>query len=166
MHAHCLTAIYIPGNLPCPCMDDNALVAYCGLCCLDCHAYTQKIPSLARDLRKELRRVHYEKFADTLSCIPFARGFENYRQCYEILGLMMKFRCNKGCRGGGGPPFCQIRKCCQEKSLAGCWECDANYGCQTLDFLSATHGNAHRKNLAVLKKKGIKGFLEGKRAWE
>jgi len=146
-------------------MDDDALVTYCGLCCLDCHGYTQKIPDLARDLRKELRRVHYEKFADTLSTQSFARVFEKYPECYDILGLMMKFRCNKGCRNGGGPPVCQIRTCCTDKGLQGCWDCDRYETCEKLDFLNANHGDAHRKNLALLRKKGTGEFLKGKRNW-
>lgn len=146
-------------------MDEEAVVAYCGLCCLDCHGHTQKIPDLARDLRKELRRVHYDKFAGTLSAQPFASAFKNYRECLDVLGLMMKFRCTKGCRNGGGPPFCQIRKCCREKDLQGCWMCDAYENCGKLDFLNANHSDAHRKNLAIIRKKGIGGFVKGKRNW-
>jgi hypothetical protein len=59
-------------------------------------AYTGRIPDLARDLRKELRRAHYEKFAEALSAYPFGSPFEKYRDCYDLLGLMMKFRCTKG----------------------------------------------------------------------
>ncbi|MDW7732324.1 MAG: hypothetical protein SCH66_07835 [Methanolobus sp.] len=48
-------------------MSEEKLIAYCGLCCLDCHVYQQKIPDLARDLRKELRSSKYKKFADCIS---------------------------------------------------------------------------------------------------
>lgn len=146
-------------------MDDKSPVTFCGLCCLDCHGHEGRIPDLARDLRKELKRAHYEKFADALSSLPFASGFKNYRECYEVLGLMESFRCEKGCREGGGPPDCVIRTCCREKSLPGCWECGAFESCEKLDFLNAVHGDAHKKNLKVLKEKGTAGFLEGKRYW-
>lgn len=146
-------------------MESSSVVTYCGLCCLDCHGHSGKIPDLARDLRKELRKAHYEKFAETLSEYPFARAFKNYRECYELLGMMMKFRCKAGCRAGGGPPFCKVRKCCESREIMGCWECSRFEGCETLDFLSGTHGNAHRKNLEILKRKGIEGFLLGKRNW-
>ncbi|NYT08025.1 MAG: DUF3795 domain-containing protein, partial [Methanomicrobiales archaeon] len=114
-------------------MEDNALIAYCGLCCLDCHSHAGKIPDLARDLRKELRRVHYEKFAEALSAYPFGGPLKKYQDCYDLLGLMMKFRCTKGCRAGGGPPFCRIRECCREKDIAGCWECSNYPDCEKLD---------------------------------
>ena len=146
-------------------MEDDAMVAHCGLCCLDCHGHTGKIPDLARDLRKELRKAHYDKFAESLSVYPFASAFKDYPECYELLGLMMKFRCKKGCREGGGPPFCKVRKCCQDRSIRGCWECEEYAECEKLDFLNSIHGNAHRKNISIIKKKGIGGFFKGKRNW-
>ncbi len=146
-------------------MEEEALVTYCGLCCLDCHGYTQKIPDLAKDLRKELRRTHYDTFARTISSLPFGAAFKNYQECYDALGLMMKFRCTKGCRKGGGPPSCRIRNCCQEKGYNGCWECEDYEHCSTLDFLKANHGDGHLKNLAFIRKSGVKGFLKKKRRW-
>ena len=141
------------------------VVTHCGLCCLDCHGYTGKIANLARDLRKELRVAKYDIFAESISAYPFAEAFKNYPGCYELLGLMMKFRCKKGCRGGGGPPFCKIRKCCQDKDLSGCWECGIVDECEKLDFLITMHGDAHKKNLAIIKKKGVDEFVKGKRHW-
>ena len=148
-------------------MEQNNLdvVTFCGLCCLDCHGHTGKIADLARDLRKELRTAKYDIFAKTLSAYPFAKAFEKYPDCYDLLGQMMKFRCKEGCRNGGGPPFCNIRKCCIEKNIQGCWECDDNIQCEKLDFLKGTHGDAHRKNLVRIKKHGVDAFVAGKRDW-
>jgi hypothetical protein len=145
--------------------DNLTITTCCGLCCLDCHGYSGKIAGLARDLRKELRATKYEKFAKAISATPFGTGFETYPECYKLLGRMVKFRCKKGCRNGGGPPFCQIRKCCEEKSITGCWECDSAEQCEKLDFLNDTHGDGHRKNLAIIRKKGIDEFIKGKRHW-
>ena len=30
----------------------------------------------------------------------------------------------KGCRSGGGPGDCYQRRCCLEKGIDGCWQCD------------------------------------------
>jgi len=141
------------------------LVAYCGLYCGDCHGYQQKIPDLARDLRKELRQMKYKKFAQFLATNKFGKVFKDYDKCYQVLGAMLRFRCNKGCRDGGGNPFCKIRKCCQKKKLKGCWQCEEFENCKKLDFLCAVHDNGHIKNLKILKKKGIEEFLKGKRNW-
>lgn len=63
------------------------VMAYCGLCCLDCHGYTGKIADLASDLRKELRGAHYYEFAAGIADAPFGKCFADYDKCYELLGL-------------------------------------------------------------------------------
>ena len=52
-------------------IEDENLITYCGLYCGDCHGYTGKIPNLVRDLRKELREMHYDKFASFISTYSF-----------------------------------------------------------------------------------------------
>lgn len=104
--------------------EDTSLIAFCGLYCGDCHGHQQKIPDLARDLRKELRQTKYKKFADMISQHKFGAAYKGYDTCYEVLGAMVKFRCHKGCLNGGGPPFCKMRKCCEKHGYEGCWECD------------------------------------------
>ena len=144
------------------------LVTYCGLYCGDCHGFQQIIPDMARDLRKELRSSKYDRFAAELSKQSFGKDFKDYDTAYKVLGMMVKFRCHKGCRNGGGPPFCKIRKCVQKKELDGCWECDEfdDFGdCKKLDFLTGVHDDGHIKNLRRIKKKGKKGFIDGKRDW-
>lgn len=121
---------------------DLKVLAYCGLCCLDCHGHSGKIPDLARDLRKEPGNAGYDKFAAAIAGSPFGKSFAQYNECYELLGAMARSRCKKGCRDGGGPPFCTIRKCCRKTGIAGCWECDEAEGCTKLDFLKPVHGDA------------------------
>ncbi len=144
---------------------DRNLVAYCGLYCGDCCSHKGTIADLARDLRKELRQARFDKIADALSDGSFFKVFKNYRSCYEVLGTLVKFRCKKTCKDGGGPPFCKMRTCCQKRGIEGCWECDEFELCEKLDFLRSAHGKAHLKNLRKLKKQGIKAFLVGKRDW-
>ncbi len=141
------------------------VIAYCGLCCLDCHGHTGKIADLARDLRKELRQAKYGKFADVIAKTPFGKPFVHYPQCYDLLGAMVKFRCKNGCRDGGGPPFCKIRQCSQEKQITGCWECSEPEACEKLQFLVPVHGDAHLRNITTIRKKGINGLNRGKRNW-
>lgn len=140
---------------------DTNLAAFCGLYCGDCHGYTGAIADLARDLRKELRHYKFEKFA---AAVPF-KAFRDYDKCYEVLGAMVKFRCRKGCRAGGGPPFCKIRECCRKKGFEGCWECGEIEACRKLAFLEPVHGNAHLRNLRQIKKVGLETWIAGKRFW-
>ena len=96
---------------------DENLISYCGLYCDDCHGHNGRIPDLARDLRKELREAKYDRFASFISTYSFGKDFENYDECYKVLGAMVKFRCRRGCKAGGGSPFCKIRKCAQKKGF-------------------------------------------------
>ena len=141
------------------------LIACCGVYCGDCFGYKGIIADLSRDLRKELRQAKFARIAEFMSETPFFAVFKNYPQCYEVLGALVKFRCKKACCGGGGPPFCKIRKCCQKKSFDGCWQCDEFETCENLNFLKRSHGDAHIKNLKTLKKEGVDSFLGGKRYW-
>jgi len=141
--------------------ENKELVAYCGLYCGDCFFYRGKIADLARDLRKELRRAKFDRVAEG---IPF-KEFKHYKECYEVLGAMVRLRCKKACRGGGGPPFCKIRKCCQKKNIVGCWECEEFETCEKLDFLKPVHKDAHLKNLGKIKSRGVDKFIEGNRDW-
>jgi hypothetical protein len=141
------------------------LIAYCGLYCGDCFSYKGKIADLAIDLRQELRQAQFDKTAEFMSNVSFFKVFKNYSQCYEVLGSLVRLRCKNACKGGGGPPSCKIRRCCHKGGIKGCWECDEFETRENLDFLKANHGDAHMRNLRIIKKKGIDEFLEGKRHW-
>lgn len=145
--------------------DSQNLIAYCGLYCGDCHGYKQNIQDLSRDLRKELRMSKYEKFAKFMAKSNFGKEFKDYDKCYKVLGGMVKFRCHKGCRNGGGNPFCSIRKCCIKKKYDGCWQCDEFERCKKLEFLKEVHGDGHIRNLKRLKRNGKAKFIKGKRDW-
>ena len=142
-------------------MEDNNLVAYCGLYCGDCFNYKGEIADLARDLRKKLRETNFDVVSKGLS--KYFKDFNNYQQCYEVLGAMVRLRCKKACKNGGGNPACKARNCCKKKAISGCWECNEFEMCTKLDFLKPIHADANLKNLRILKKSGIEAFLQGKR---
>jgi len=140
-------------------------VSYCGVFCPDCPLYAGKVSDLARDLRKELRRVQYDKFAKYISKFPAGKELNQFKECYAILGTLMKFRCQRGCRLGGGTDNCQIRQCNQNQDFQGCWQCTKYKHCTKLDSLTALHGNAHRKNLETIQKKDISEFTRENKRW-
>ncbi|MFZ3085678.1 MAG: hypothetical protein WA097_03415 [Candidatus Hydromicrobium sp.] len=53
----------------------------------------------------------------------------------------------------------------REKEIEDCWLCDEFEDCRKMDFLKMNHGDAHLKNLRILKKNGKKGFLKGNKYW-
>lgn len=141
-------------------MDNENLISYCGLYCGSCFQYIGSVADMARDLRKELRKNKFDKVAEA---IPF-KEFDNYPECYQCLGAMVKLRC-KGCRGGFRSKFCKIAKCAQKKGYQGCWECDEFETCKEFEFLKPIHKDANIKNLRKIKKQGVEGFLNGKKHW-
>jgi len=144
-------------------IEEKDLIAYCGLYCGECINHKGEIADLARDLRKKLREAKFDRVSRGLS--KYFKEFNKYQECYEVLGAMVRLRCKKTCKDGGGPPFCKIRKCCQKKGYEGCWECEEFETCKKLEFLEPIHGDAHIKNLRKIKKQGIDKFLEGKKYW-
>jgi hypothetical protein len=140
-------------------------IAYCGLSCGNCPNHTGVIADLARDLRKELRTYRFEKTAEVLAKYPFFKEFKKYGDCYQVLGAMVKMRCNRTCRNGGANPSCKIRLCAKKKKLTGCWGCSDFEVCEKLQFLNTNHGVAHIKNLRILKKKGPEEFEKGEKRW-
>lgn len=139
------------------------LIAYCGLYCGECINRKGEIADLARDLRKKLREAKFDRVSPGLS--RYFKEFEHYKECYEVLGVMVRLRCKNACKSGGGPPFCKIRKCCQKKGYEGCWECEEFETCKKLESLEPIHKDAHIKNMRKIKKQGIDKFLEGKKYW-
>jgi hypothetical protein len=143
----------------------TSLIAYCGLYCGEFPGHQGIIADLSRDLRKELRKARVDKIAEALATNSPFKEFQYYKETYDLLGALVKFRCKKACKEGGGPPFCKIRKCCQKKELDGCWQCEIFATCEKLDFLKPGHGDAHIKNLRILKRKGRAEFIQGKKHW-
>jgi hypothetical protein len=126
------------------------LIAYCGLDCATCVSHKEEIADLAKALRKKLREEKFDKMAVGMS--KYFKALQNYGVCYEVLGAMVRLRCNRSCREGGGNPYCKVRICCKKKELDGCWECAEFETCQKMDFLKPVHEDAHLKNLRKLSK--------------
>jgi len=140
-------------------------VAYCGLYCGDCPWHLEQIADLSRDLRKELRKSAFDKVAPLIAEYPHLAVYKNYPQFIEVLTALMKGRCKKICKHEKGHSWCKVRRCCQKKGIAGCWECEAFEGCGKLDFLKNGHGDAHLKNLWILREKGVDAFIAGRKYW-
>jgi hypothetical protein len=141
------------------------LVSFCGLFCPDCPLYAGRVSDLAIELRRELRRLEYDKFAQYVSKFPSGKNFKYFKEFYLVLGSLMKFRCENGCRLGGGAKDCAIRKCSLEKKIDGCWKCEKFKTCKELDMLNSLHGDKHRQNLKNLHEKGITEFLRNCKDW-
>jgi len=141
------------------------LVAYCGLYCDDCMAREGKIADLATDLKGELKSAGFERFVEAVSDVPFFEALRKYPDFTAVLDVLVASRCEKPCKEGGANPKCEVRLCCKEKEIEGCWVCGEFVDCEKLKFLERVHGIAHIRNLRRLKRNGVDGFLKGKHDW-
>ena len=114
----------------------DALMAYCGLDCGKCFAYTKTISEAAKGLRRTMRD---ERIKQVWPTIPFLGDYNSFKKTLDALA---GFRC-KGCREGGGPPWCKIRTCAQ---------CDEFESCERLASLEPGHKDEHLKNLRRISK--------------
>lgn len=140
------------------------MIAYCGLYCGTCPAYTGSLAGPARELREELRRNKCDKAASRLAKIPGLKAFEHYEQLDALLVTLAKMRCAKPCRAGGSAE-CRIRKCVRGKDLDGCWQCEGFAACTTLRALEE-YGDIDRtylKNLRKIKRHGVATFARMQR---
>lgn len=106
--------------------EELAVLGYCGLNCTECFSYKMTVSEAAKALRRELRTA---KLKQAWTDIPFLGEYESFKKSLDGLAMM---RCTKTCRGGGGNPWCKIRKCCQKKELDGCWQCTDFETCNKL----------------------------------
>ena len=145
-------------------------IAYCGLYCKECPIFGCEMADLAQRLKDKLDGADFARVAKGLSelsrLIPEAASFRHYPAFHEVLGVMAsQMRCTKCCKDGGGSDRCQIRICCVEKKLNGCWQCKTFETCQKLMFLDNVHQRRHIRNLAVIRDKGVEAFLKGPKEW-
>ncbi|MFX1565130.1 MAG: hypothetical protein ACFFCH_03985 [Promethearchaeota archaeon] len=139
--------------------------AYYELYCKECPSNTGVIADLARNLRKEFRTYRYDMIGKDLAKDSFFKDFQNGPEAYKDLGGRVCMRYKNQCKGGCGPPFSKMKKCAQKKGFEGCRELSEFKIYKHFEFFDPAHGDVHHKNLSILKKKGVDGFLAGKKHW-
>jgi len=101
-------------------MEDLRLVTYCGLYCGLC-AQRGRIPRQASALRASMANEGYEFWGQELP---------NFNEFWSFLtDLCDPDKACPGCRQGGGPPFCGIRKCARQRGVEVCVFCE-EYPCK------------------------------------
>ncbi len=146
---------------------EASLIAYCGLFCGDCVIRKGEIWRLSKDLLPRLQTPEFRKLVDGLPHLHEEFNvFQDYDRCCAMLeAIVDHLQCTAVCKQGGGSTNCEIRRCCQEKGIQGCWMCDCFETCETLAWLSPVHRGAHLENLRQLRDRGVAAFLEGEKYW-
>ena len=150
-------------------LNPKDLTAYCGLYCGDCIRFRSMAAVLSIDLLEELDRTRFGEYAKVKSHVN--PELEYYDEAVKVLETIVSLQCSRPCRiGGGCPTFsCEIMKCCLEKGLEGCWQCNEFENCDKFDFLKCYHGDNPVRNLRAIRESGPDGWLEHRQsffAWE
>ncbi len=123
------------------------LVAPCGDYCGACGQYTGLISEMAGQLRE---------FADLYGFSVRAEAAFDFDQFTKGLEWFAANATCPGCRQGGGPPWCEVRKCSSEKGVRLCFECD-EFPCSTFkDYADPDTMDRYRR----FNELGFDGWLE------
>jgi len=91
------------------------LVAPCGDYCGGCGQYNGLIAETAKQMKEFTLLYGYEfRSAKAFDFKEFLKGLEWFIE---------NAKC-PSCRRGGGPQWCEAKKCCSEKGLRICFECN------------------------------------------
>ena len=100
-------------------LEEKKLAGYCGMYCSACAMHTGEIKATVSRLKELVKIYDLARVAQLLGGI---RGFPQFQKVLDDLEKM--FGTCVGCRAGGGWSDCPMRKCCVEKNLGSCHECD------------------------------------------
>lgn len=144
---------------------EKDLTAFCGLYCGDCIRFQSKAASLASELLKALDEEGYKAYAASKTGgdpaqIKGVAAFSCYEKSLDLLEALAEGQCNTPCRlgGDGCSDHCPVKECCQERGVAGCWECTDFEKCPKADFLQPVSGTHPKENVRIIKEKGLDGW--------
>ncbi|MEW6621082.1 MAG: DUF3795 domain-containing protein [bacterium] len=140
--------------------EETNLTAYCGLYCGDCIRYRSKTADLARELSTKLQKDRFDNYAEVEA--NSIKELNHYHKFLEVLGTIIKLRCDNPCRlgGDGCEQSCKIKGCAQSKHIDGCWQCNEFEACDKFEFLKPLHGDSPQQNLRKIKEYGLRKWVE------
>jgi len=102
------------------------LVAPCGDYCGGCGQYN----GLIKETTKQMR-----EFADLYGFEFRSKGVFDFKQFLKGLDWFIEKAICPGCHQGGGPAFCEVKKCCSEKQLRICFKCE-KFPCSKIESVA------------------------------
>ena len=91
------------------------LVAPCGDYCGGCGQHNGLIIETAKQMKD---------FANLYGFELRSMGVFDFKQFVMGLDWFIENAKCPSCQQGGGPPWCEVKKCCSEKGLRMCFECE------------------------------------------
>jgi len=133
-------------------MNPEALITCCGLYGGTCARWCEYQPfrETARILTEWLDSQGYQYWFDDF---VEAGNYDNFRKTLDYFAQEKSWLvCHKCCQGGDGYPQCEIRRCCRQRNIPLCFECE-DFPCEKVA------GNAE------LLSRADEYFLLGRKAW-
>jgi hypothetical protein len=148
-------------------MNEKDKVAYCGLFCGDCIIKDACIGEISQQILHIIDSPKFKKLERGLPIISidFWRELQRVQDVKPVLKSMCNLDCVRPCKDGGGTTSCEIRICCQEKGIDGCWECVEMDTCNILETIFPVHQGANIRNMKIIREKGMDAFLFGEKDW-
>jgi hypothetical protein len=134
------------------------LLAYCGFYCGDCLGHTGVIADSAIRFKKVLEKYRFDR---TARCV-FPEELKDYDRFSEMLEFMAGLTCGKVCREKeDDETTCEVRKCCIDKGVFACFECDDFETCESLESVHVgLHYDSCLKNLRAVKEMGLEEWIQ------
>ena len=107
-------------------MTGQELVAPCGDYCGGCGQYNGLICKTAKQMRE---------FADLYGFEMRSEGEFDFQQFVAGLEWFIQNATCPGCQQGGGPAWCEVKKCCSEKGFRICFECE-EFPCSNIESVA------------------------------
>ncbi|UCH57674.1 MAG: DUF3795 domain-containing protein [Candidatus Bathyarchaeota archaeon] len=104
-------------------MTDHILVGPCGDYCGGCGQYNGFVKQTAMLMRE---------FSDLYGFVIRSKGVFDFEEFVKGLEWFIKMERCPGCHGGGGPSWCDVKRCCPEKGLRLCFECE-EFPCKKIE---------------------------------
>ncbi len=148
-------------------MNEADKVAFCGLFCGDCIIKDARIGELSHQMLYIINSPKFQKLEKGLPIISseFWNELKHVQEAKPILESMCNLDCEHLCKDGGGTSSCEIRICCQNRNINGCWECEKMESCAVLDTIFPVNQGSNIKNMKIIREKGMNAFLVGEKEW-
>jgi len=104
---------------------------FCGIDCAACPMGSGEFPQKAKDLRQLVNNFAVAEWA---GMVPGGKEIDFGKLDAALAWIGENTAC-PGCKEGGGPPDCGIRKCARERGLDYCVKCPDLEPCDRFDWL-------------------------------
>jgi len=135
-------------------IEPKKYVGYCGVYCGGCGMLRGRtIARVAESLRELIEVYKFVHWVPEHEPIDF--NFKDFKAGIDYFSDSAKGPyCQVPCKEGGGNPFCEVRKCAENRGIEFCFQC-TEFPCDKLSLILKEH-----PDLVKIKEIGIEKWVE------